>query len=99
MEEQDIRFKTLEGIGKFMAIVGWIIVAISVIAALVMASSKSGFGGSMVLGGLVIGVLGSVQGLLIVGIGQLIQCVVAIEWNTRRVANKAELGMFPKQTV
>ncbi len=71
-------FRTLMGFGKVISAIGWILVAIGCIAAVVLPGVEAGWS-EMGLGGIIIGVLVAIQGLIIVAVGQSIICFVSIE--------------------
>jgi len=70
METQE-KFKASEGIGMFVAAIGWIVMGVSVIVALVLFSGHSELkvvtGMLSLIGGIVLGGMTVVQ-------GQMIQC-------------------------
>jgi len=84
MEMQD-RFKSSEAVGMFIAAIGWIVVAIGVISALVQFAGHSDLkvitGSLSLIGGIVLGAQLIVQ-------GQMIQCLIKIEHHTKRSADK-----------
>jgi len=71
------RFAALDALGKFMSGLGWIVLAIDIVAGLFLfARSPSPYALLATLGGVIASVL-------VVAAGQAIQCLVAIERNTR----------------
>lgn len=80
----DNKFNTLLGIGKFIAGYGWLIVILGIIA-LVFGISKidEPIGVMTIIGGF----NSTVIGIFLVAFGQIIECFVAIENNTRETNN------------
>ena len=73
------KFKTLLGYGKFLSGFGWIISIFSLIMIIVGFTSGEAIGIPIAL----MSILLLISSILIVVIGQLISCFVAIEKNTR----------------
>ncbi len=77
--KEEYHFKTLLGLGKFISGLGWIVAAVAIIA--IIAGLASGEEeGYVIAGG---SVLGIISGIIMVVLGQLVSCFVAIEKNTR----------------
>lgn len=87
-------FRTLAGLGKGIATLGWIGIVVSVIAVfigivnLVSGKPDERITGLVTLGA---GVAAALQTMLLVAAGQAILCFVAIEDNTRRTADCVSL--------
>ncbi|MCX6600961.1 MAG: hypothetical protein NT025_05295 [bacterium] len=80
------RFQTLYGLGRFMAGLGWVVAVLSIFFGIgAMASGE--LGGAGILIGLLIIFGGALYGIIIVALGQTMQCLVAIESNTRATAS------------
>lgn len=86
------RFKTLLSISNFISGLGWVIVGLGALVAIigiVSAVSQAGnrFGGGQAVLSLTTGLGGglwaAVSGILMVAFGQVVSCFVAIEHNTR----------------
>jgi hypothetical protein len=82
------RFKTLNGIGKFISAVGWVGVVAAVIVGIIM------LGKSPLIGQLVL-FAGIMLSLVEVAQGQMIQCFVAIEHNTRATVKQTNASEVP----
>lgn len=82
------RFKTLLSISKFISGVGWVLVGLGVLLAVVGLFGGGTFDQGLMgfLVGLAAGLYVSVSGLMMVASGQLFSCFVAIERNTRSVS-------------
>lgn len=79
-------FKTLHTIGKIISTVGWVILAIALIAFLrgILADLDGDERAYFIMGGL----FGAIYSILTVAFGQLISCFVSIEKNTRIMSMK-----------
>lgn len=73
------QFKTLLGYGKFISVIGWIVIIIGIIAIIGGFASGSEVGVGVAGGSLIFIILG----IGMVASGQLISCFVSIERNTR----------------
>jgi len=75
------QFRVLSTLGNICRIVGWVLVALAVIAAIAAAVTAGGWREALTGAGVFLGSL--VGGLLLVAQGQLIKAIIAIERNTR----------------
>lgn len=80
-------FQTLRGLGKFIEVMGWLVVVIAgliFLGGLLTALGKhDSFGAGIALMSLIPSAASAILGIIIVSYGQAIQCFVAIEENTR----------------
>jgi hypothetical protein len=81
--ETETRFGTLNGVGKFISALGVFLIFLAIGGGFII--MKNTWGGSSSVGiGVLIG--GAIMGILVIANGQLIQCFVAIEENTRQTS-------------
>lgn len=75
------RFKGLLGLGQFISVVGWVVLIFSIIFIIVGITSVSTRGTlwAIEIGG---GIIGFLNSILFIAIGQIISCFVSIEYNT-----------------
>jgi hypothetical protein len=83
------RFSALKRLGKFMAGLGWVAMGLSIVAGFVAIWDSGGVGATI---GILIMIGGTLSGIVTVAMGQTVQCLVAIEYNTRLVASKPMPG-------
>ena len=92
-------FGTLHSLGKFISGVGWMLVFLGIVAGVqgVEALDSGQMRGLLLFywGGALGGIVG---GLLVVAQGQLFSCFVAIEENTRRMADSVDRQPSREQT-
>lgn len=86
------KFQAADGVGKFLAGAGWVVVVAAAIGGLIAIGQEGGKGAII---GVPILVLGVSFGLVIVANGQLIQIMVAIEHNTRNTMNLSNRSISP----
>lgn len=84
------RFQVLEGLGTVIVVAGWIAGAVGVIVFLIGLNEMGGYDQSEAYGYFLIGFGTAVGGLITVAVGQISQCFVAIEKNTRRAAQAVD---------
>jgi hypothetical protein len=89
-------FQTLRLVGKIIEVLGWVIfgsITLITVSVLIMdVQDGDDTAGLFILGG---GALLAVNGLLVVGVGQLIKLFLKIEKNTRKPCNHAgESGKY-----
>ena len=77
--EELYHFKTLLGFGKFISGLGWAAVILGLFGVLIVLATLRQTGIIAVIGGIYV----ILSGILIVTLGQVISCFVAIERNTR----------------
>ncbi|NQS99184.1 MAG: hypothetical protein HQ591_12090 [candidate division Zixibacteria bacterium] len=80
--ENSNKFKTTDALGNFIAGIGWVLIGLAVIIAIIAGGSSGGDSGLLV--GIIVFILGGVIGILVVVQGQLLQIMVAIERNTAK---------------
>lgn len=72
------RFSSLKSIGQFISVVGWILFGAAILGIFVSFNEAKEIRIFIILGS----VISLINGLLVVAIGQLITCIVSIEFNT-----------------
>jgi len=81
--QTNLRFNTLLSLGRFISFFGWLIVIAACIAILYGFGELKGAGSFALFGG----IIGLINGLILVAVGQLISCFVSIEHNTFETNN------------
>ena len=81
--QADRRFGTLRGYSNLVAGIGWVVVILGVVLAVVGVGVADTLGPTGVVAGVAAGIVIVVMGIGLVASGQVITCFVAIEENTR----------------
>lgn len=76
-------FNTLSSVGKFISIVGWVFVIASIFSLILILAEFEKYG----ILYLIVGIMGSINGVLVIAAGEAISCFVSIEKNTRETNN------------